>query len=119
MAWKEPKVGELSSRIRIERVSEVSDGVGGFSTEWTPVLTSAAKIAPTKGGEEIRADRRLGIENVEITIPFSRSALTIRHSDRAIDVRTGKTYNIGWSGDLAGSQRYIVIEAQAGGLTDG
>lgn len=119
MAWKEPKLGELNARIRIDRLVETPDGIGGFETGWTALFTTSARLSPTRGGEEIRADRQLGIENVEITIPASKAAKTVTNGDRAVDVRTGKTFNIGWADDLSGGQRYILITAQSGGLTDG
>lgn len=119
MAWTPPSAGDLRQMIRFDRQENVSDGMGGFDQTWTPLTTVAAKVGPMRGGEQIRAERLSGIEPVEIIVRSDAKTRSIVQADRAVDTRTGRTFNIKWSGNLDERDRFIVILAEAGGHLDG
>lgn len=119
MAWVPPSIGSLRSSVRFERRVDSADGIGGFTSSWSPVATVAAKLTPLKGGEEVRAARLSGQEPVEITVRSETLTRSITSADRAVDVRSGQTFNIKWTGNLDERDRFITVIAQAGGHADG
>ncbi len=121
MAWKAPQAGDLRHLIRIDRKVQTSDQMGGFTTAWAPLIEKTdALVTPSKGGEQVRAARSSGIVPTEITIRWTPTAASITAQDRAVDLRTGQTFNIRCPAlDLNGHRRFVVLTCETGGLTDG
>lgn len=119
MAWTPPGAGDLRQSVRFERRIDVSDGIGGVTSSWTPLATVPAKVAPMKGGESVRAARLAGVSNVEITVRSDTTSRSVTPADRAVDARSGQTYNIKWTGNLDERGRFITIIVEAGGHISG
>src|SRR5262245_66425194 len=88
--------GELRERVRFDRRMTVADdGYGNTLGQWEEFAgPCAARIAPTAGSEETLADGQAALGNVEITIRSCAMARQINPGDRAVNVRTGRTFNI-------------------------
>ena len=112
--------GSLRERIRIEAPPSTSDGMGGVVQGWTTIATDVpARIAPTRGGEEVRAARLSGIALFTIVVRSSDETRPTTAACRVVNERTGQTYNIKWVANLDERDRFLTMTAEAGGLVDG
>lgn len=50
-------IAEFRHRITFQKLVRASDGMGGFSTDWTDVITVWAKIEPLSGSERLNSER--------------------------------------------------------------
>ncbi len=50
-------IAELRHRITFQRVAQVSDGMGGFTTTWNNIATVWAKVEPVTASERIYSER--------------------------------------------------------------
>jgi head-tail adaptor len=115
-----PTAGELKSRLSVQRRRKVADDglgntVGPFATISSGI---AARVLDTRGGEEIRQGRIAGISNFDVVVRASEATRSIQTSDRLLDERTGRTFNIKWIGDLSETGRYVYLACQSGGSDD-
>jgi head-tail adaptor len=109
--------GELRERVRFDRRATIPDeGYGNTQGAWATLAGPyAARIAPAAGSEDVLAERLTGLQPVEITIRYSRQAATIQTQDRAVDVRSGRTYSISSVNNADERHAYLTILATAGG----
>jgi head-tail adaptor len=109
--------GELRERVRIDRRAAIpDDGYGNTQGAWAEFIGPvAARIAPAAGSEDVLAERLQGLQPVEITIRYSRQAAAIQTQDRAVNVRSGKTYNVTSINNADERRAYLSILATAGG----
>jgi head-tail adaptor len=109
--------GELREMVRFDRRATIpDDGYGNTSGAWEPFAGPCpARIAPAAGSEDVLAERLQGLQPVEITVRYSRQTAALGTQDRAVDVRSGRTYSI--SSVNNGDERlaYLTILATAGG----
>lgn len=114
-----PNLGELRHRVRFERVTQDRNDVGDIVGVWRPLVTGvAARLVPTKGGEEVRAARMSGIVTFDLTIRSTSATREITAADRVVDERTGAVYALKTPPlNLDGQNRFLTITAEAGGLT--
>ncbi|MCB4861970.1 head-tail adaptor protein [Sphingobium sp. PNB] len=121
MAWAAPGAGQLRDLLTIRRKSQISDGMGGFRSQWDDVLTNIpARITATRGGEAVNAQRLNGHQPFEITVRLCADTQTITSADIAVNARTGTTYNIKWISSLEeGRKSFLLILAQAGEVSVG
>lgn len=115
-----PTAGELKSRLSVQRRRKVADdGLGNTAGPFATISSGiAARVLDTRGGEEVRQGRIAGISNFDITVRASEATRAIKTSDRLVDERTGRTFNIKWIGDLSGTGRFINLACQNGGSDD-
>jgi head-tail adaptor len=111
-----PSFGDLRESVRFERRTLVADdGYGNVSSAWALLAGPfAARIEPQTGSEEVIADRPQGVAPVAITIRWSSEAAQIQAQDRAVDQRTGRTYNVTAVTNEDERKRYVNIVASAG-----
>lgn len=76
--------------------------------------TMAARIEPQTGSEDVIAERPTGVQPVVITVRWNTLAAGIQPQDRAVDVRSGKTYNVTSVANEDERRRYLNIAASAG-----
>ncbi len=112
-----PTSGELTSRLSVQRRRKVTpdrlgNDRGPFSTIHSGI---AAGVRDTRGGEEVRQGRLAGISNFDIVVRASTATRDITTSDRLLDERTGRIFNVKWVGDLSGTDRYLFLSCQSGG----
>jgi head-tail adaptor len=109
--------GELREMLRFDRrVTIPDDGYGNTQGTWEPFAGPCpARIAPAAGSEDVLAERLTGLQPVEITVRYSRETVVIGTQDRAVDVRSGKTYSISSVNNADERRAYLTILATAGG----
>lgn len=107
------RAGDLSDRVKIERVTMSSDGAGGFTRSWATLATVWASVLPT-GGKETLTDVALqGVQGYRVTV---RHGLGIQPEDR---LTWGSTVmNIRSAADPDGRKTWTVAFADAGGLPE-
>ena len=118
MARGVQRIGDLNQRIRVERKvrKESGDGAGNYEEGWAEFIASrAARIAPTRGGEELLANRLAGVESFDIWLRKDPQTRTIVVGDRIIDARDeARIFNIRWIGNLDERGRFLLLQAQSG-----
>jgi head-tail adaptor len=109
--------GELRERVRFDRRATIpDDGYGNTTGAWALFAGPwPARIAPAAGSEDVLAERLTGLQPVEITIRYCTQAVAIQSQDRAVDVRSGKTYNVTSINNADERHAYLSILATAGG----
>lgn len=109
--------GELKEMMRFDRRTTIpDDGYGNTTSIWAALAGPwPARVAPASGSEDVLADRLTGLEPVEITIRWCSSAAGIQSQDRAVNVRSGKTYNVIAVANEDEKRAYLTILATAGG----
>jgi SPP1 family predicted phage head-tail adaptor len=113
-------IGQFREKVRIDRPSNVSDGMGGFTPGWTSVAAGLpARISPTKGGEDVRAQRLSGVSTYDVWVRFSSVLASVGANCRVVDERSGRTFNVRWVANLDERDRFLTLTVEAGGLTDG
>src|SRR5262249_26317129 len=109
---------DLRDRIRIERKvrSEEGDGAGNYEEGWATLIESrAARIAPTRGGEQVQAGRLAGVESFDVWVRRDAQTRTITVGDRIVDARDeARIFNIRWIGNLDERGRFLLLQAQCG-----
>lgn len=112
--------GRLKERVRFDRRATVADdGTGNTLGDWETYLGPVwAEIKPMRGGEVVQMARLSGTRGVEILIRSSIEARTLVTSDRAVNTRTGETFNIRLIENRDMRNRMLNIIAE-GGVADG
>lgn len=87
---KQPSIGELRHRIRIESASRTPDGGGGASETWTLLTEAWAAIREPGGRETVTAEALQGEAITEIWLRY-RSDVTaaqrVTFGARTFDIR--------------------------------
>lgn len=82
--------GALPDEAVVQRVTEVSDGGGGTTTEWADLATLACRIAPAGGGEGGQEAGRVEDETTHVVTLAAGADVTA--ADRL--VISGVTYEV-------------------------
>lgn len=115
-----PSIGLFRDLVRIEARQTVSDGMGGFAGTWRTIAGGLpARIAPVKGGEEIRSLRLSGVSLFDITIRQSGDTAGLAAEHRIVNERSGLSFNVRWVANLDERGIFLTATCEAGGLTDG
>lgn len=64
------RVGDLRTRITIEKPSRAADGQGGWSVRWIPVAEVSAGIWPRNAGEGLQHGRLAGTATHDIWLRY-------------------------------------------------
>jgi head-tail adaptor len=109
--------GELKEMLRFDRRAMIpDDGYGNTQGAWATFAGPyPARVAPAVGSEDVLAERLTGLQPVEITIRHCSGAAGIQTQDRAVDVRSGRTYSISSVNNADERHAYLTILATAGG----
>jgi head-tail adaptor len=109
--------GDLRELVRFDRRATITDdGYGNTRGGWAAFAGPyPARVVPAAGSEDVLADRLQGLQPVEITIRWTPLGATIETQDRAVDVRSGKTYSISSVNNGDEHRAYLTILAAAGG----
>lgn len=86
------RAGTLNKRARFEALVEASDGAGGFSRSWQPIMTVWASFTPERARERVQGGRLESAFAGVLRIRSSTAARQITQKHRVVvdDV----TYNI-------------------------
>ena len=113
-----PRVGDLRERVRVEKKIRVptGDGAGNYEDGWQTLIDGrSARIAPTRGGEQVLAGRLAGVESYDIWVRKDAETRMITVGDRIVDTRDeARIFNIRWIGNLDERGRFLLLQAQAG-----
>jgi SPP1 family predicted phage head-tail adaptor len=111
----EPTAADLKQRVRFDRRATTSDGYGNTVGSWAEVTTRAAKLTPTRGREEIIADRLQGTAAYDCWVRKDSVTDGITTDDRVVDVRnTSRTFNIVFKGDMTGNGQWLLFQLTLG-----
>lgn len=87
--------GQRNLRIRFERQAVVSDGAGNGFGPWALLCGPFwVRLAPQVGREEVLQQRLQGVQPFEITVLANSGTRRVTSGDRAVNDRTGETYDI-------------------------
>lgn len=87
--------GALNSLVTFQRRLDSDDGLGNpQSGPWTDQLTEPCRLMPKLGGEGVFASRLQQTQPFIMTVRSSTRTRAIDGSWRAVNARTGETYNI-------------------------
>lgn len=86
--------GELNHRFRFDVRTETDGPHGAGESAFAPAFTCSAKVQYLRGTEAVQSSRLEGRQPVVVTIRNSSQARAINTDYRAVDARTGATFNI-------------------------
>lgn len=117
MAIQEPSAGELRQRVTFERRSRQGDGYGNAEGDWNVLIASRrAKLNPTRGGEQIIAQRAQGVSAWDCWVHLDAQTARVTTDDRLIDARNpDAVFNIKFVGDMTGRGRWLLMQLELGG----
>lgn len=112
----QPAAGELTERVRFERRAAADDGYGNTEGAWATLITSrAAKLRPTRGGEQTIAARLQGTAAWDLWVRFDGETSTVTTDDRVVDARDAtRTFNIRFIGDMEGRREFLLMQLEQG-----
>lgn len=104
--------GELRERLRFERRTVAGDdGYGNTIYAWKKIFEAPARVRPMREDENVAQQRLAGVINFEITVRWHEAAADLMAADRAVDMRTGKLFNITQAINADEHRRYLSIVA--------
>lgn len=108
--------GDLRDRIRFERLAPIEDGHGNVVDGWASVGTiRSAKLTPTRGGEQVQADRLTGDASFDLWVRSDSLTRSITTAHRVVNVRTEATYGIRFGPhDMDGRGQWLLFQIQSG-----
>lgn len=87
--------GSLNQRVTFQKRGEIDDGYGNPTTgQFTDQFTEPARLQPRTGSEPVIASRLTGVQPFALTVRSSTRTRQITPAWRAVNARTGATYNI-------------------------
>ncbi len=99
--------GRLRHRLAIEFQNEISDGCGGFITNWQLVAQVWGAIEPVSQSQISRTDNQTSLVTFRITIRWRADcAAQMRF------VKSGRTFNILSATDPDQTGRYLVCNCE-------
>jgi len=102
---------DLKHRISIRRPNQVSDGKGGYTTSWAPIVEAMAEVKGLDGRESVMERVLEGVSVYRIRIRWRRG-LDVRASDQ-VRLRNGIELNItAPAADPDGEREQLVIMAE-------
>lgn len=107
--------GSMREKVRIERLSQVGDGMGGFTSNWQSIAANlSARIVPLGGTERLIAEGLQATGMFTIVIRYSTDVASVTGADRLVNERTGVTYNIRNVSNPDERHRFIQIVCETG-----
>lgn len=107
--------GTLTNRIRFDSRAPTSDKYGGSESAFIPGFEVWAEKKFLRGTEAVQASRLAGKQPVLITVRSSNQSRAIDTNFRAVDARSGETYNI-TAVNPTQDRQWIEILAVSGGV---
>lgn len=92
---KRPTTGAMREIFRVEREVGVDDGYGGQTRSWVTLIdTLPASVIYMRGSEAVLAARLAARQPAVLTFRNFADSRGISPQDRAVNKRTGETWNI-------------------------
>lgn len=111
---KRSGAGSLSERVAFLKPDEISDGYGGTTIGYVERFTEAARLQPRLGSEPVIAARLTGVQPYTMTVRSSAQTRAVTPAWRAVNKRTGVTYNIKTCVNVDERNAYIEMLVVAG-----
>ena len=89
--------GVLRERVAFQRRTGASDGAGNTVATFDasdPICVVRARLRPINGREEVLAQKLQGTLSFELVVRYCAATASVTESCRAVNVRTGDTYDI-------------------------
>ena len=89
----------MRERVTFQRRLQISDGAGNTRGGWdtnlaNAICTTAARLRPINGREEVLAQKLQGTQGFELVVRYSAATTAVTSSCRAVNARTGEAYDI-------------------------
>ena len=89
------RVGRMHELYRFEkRIDQADDGYGNIQSEWLEQFKQRGERLIRKSGEKVMAKRLEGVQTIIIRLRKSERVDQICSGWRAVDCRTGETFNV-------------------------
>lgn len=109
--------GDLRDLVRFERRVPAADGYGNDQDGWaTLVERCAAHLEPTRGGEQVIADRLQGQASFDLWVRSDAVTRQLTPDDRAVDLRDpSRVFAIAFVQDMDRKGRWLLLQLTLGG----
>lgn len=109
--------GDLRQRVKFQRRAPATDAHGNAVGAWVDLAVSrACALAPTRGVEEVQAGRIAGKASWDCWVRSDSGTRSLTTGDRAVDERTGETFDISFIGDMDGRRVWLLVQLVSGGV---
>ncbi len=106
--------GMLNRRLRFEKRTVVDESQGNQEGGWVPEFSRSARLRPMNWGETVIAARLSGVVPYEVTVRNDPGTRQITAGWRAVDERTGESFNVGPSVDPGEDRAYLIFTCTSG-----
>ena len=110
---------KMNDRLKFQRRTTTPDAYGNEEGAWADLgIERYGELKPTRGGEDVQASRLSGRTLFDFWTPADDGTTSIGPGDRAIDVRTQRTFNVRFNEDMTGQNQERLIQLESG-VADG
>jgi head-tail adaptor len=110
-----PPVGDLRERVIFQRRETVADGYGNTEGDWVELGRRAARLRPTRGGEQIIAGRAQGVSLWDLWVRCDSLTRAVTTDDRVADaLDPARVFNIRFAEDMDGKRQWILLQLEKG-----
>lgn len=110
---------KLNARLKFQRRATTSDGYGNEEGAFADLgVERYGELRPTRGGEDVQASRLTGKALFDFWVSSDAGTRGVSPGDRAVDIRTGRTFNVRFNEDMDGLNHWRLIQLESG-VADG
>lgn len=110
--------GDMRQAVQFQRRPEVADGYGNTQGDWQVLIARrAAKLVPTRGGEQVIAQRLQGQSSWDLFVRFDSQTSQVRPGDRVIDLDDqipGRAFAVRFAQDMDGRRVWLLLQLTLG-----
>lgn len=107
--------GELRDRVTFQRRERLASGPTPFGDWQTLIASRAAKLVPTRGGEQVIAGRLQGVAAFDLWVRYDSETARVTPEDRVVDARDpARVFAIRFAQDMDGQRRWILMQLELG-----
>lgn len=107
--------GNLRERVTFQRRADIPDGMGNMAENWVDLCGPfSSRIRPINGKEEVLVGKLSGVQPFEIEVRSCGAIRAVTTADRAVNTRTGQTYDITAIQNPDERNAYLSILVKAG-----
>lgn len=106
---------KLNARIKFQRRSTVIDAFGNEEGGWVDLgVERFGELKPTRGGEDVQASRLTGKAMFDFWVRSDAGTRSVGTGDLAVDVRTGRAFNVRFNEDMTGQNGWRLMALESG-----
>lgn len=110
--------GDMRQVVQFQRRAPVADGYGNTDGPWEVTIPRrAAKLIPTRGGEQVIAQRLQGQSTWDLYVRFDDQTRQVIPGDRVIDLHDivpGRTFAVRFAQDMDGKRTWLLLQLTLG-----